>query len=92
MAGPNSNQSCLITKALMKKMHKATFTKEAQGHFSEEDALGIQIARFFYPEHLPIIRTFHAALEDASFYIKARQLAELFPEAFSPNPYAGIRI
>lgn len=86
------SQYGLITPKLVEKMHKSTFTVEGQEHFSDEDVLGIHISKYFPWNAHAIIRTCHAALEDSSFYIKARQLAELFPEAFSPNPYAGIKI
>ena len=43
---------------------------------SEEDGLGVAISRHFEWEHLPILKTVYAALEDANLHTENKTVAE----------------
>lgn len=72
----------LITSDQVEKMRQESFRKGYRDGVTDEAALGIHVAKYFKWNGYAIIRTLHAALEDANFHTENGNLMDTFPEAF----------
>jgi len=66
-----------LLKVLIKDQINRAFVESYRTRATEEEGLGILIAKYFKWDGLAILKTLYAALEDANFHTENKEIEKL---------------
>ena len=66
-----------VLKAVIGQQIKLSFVKEYQATATEEEGLGLLIAKYFKWDGLAILKTMYATLEDANFHTENKEVQKM---------------